>query len=269
MTYRVLIADDESLARERMRELVAEVADFSVAAECATGEAAVKAVASHEPDVLLLDVQMPGFDGFDVAEAIADTCDADHEPLIVFVTAHDRYALRAFEAAALDYLLKPVGRERFALTMRRVRRMLENRRDARGPSPADGRAAITGLLVDTQPQRGYAERFAVRRGREVTFVAAADVDWLDAAGNYVRLHSQGKSYMLRALIGAFVQRLDPRHFLRIHRSAIVRLDRIVRVQGADHGEFVVTMADGARLSASRTYSPALRQILGAATHPCI
>jgi two-component system LytT family response regulator len=248
MTYRALIVDDEPLARERMGELLALTPDFIVVGECATGEAAIEATARELPDMLLLDVQMPGFDGFAVAQALLDVCEPGRQPLIVFVTAHDAYALRAFEASAIDYLLKPVGRERFETAIRKARRLLEARR-LFGWRGVSDETSISRLIDQATPR--VADRFAARRGRDIFFLLHADVEWIDAAGNYMRLHSQGKTYMLRSTIGDLLRRLGPSSFLRIHRSAIVNLARVTRVQPTDHGEFVVTLSDGTRLNVSR------------------
>ena len=259
MTRRAIVVDDERLARERLRDLLAVHDDFTIIEECESGEAAVTVAAATLPDVLFIDVQMPGFDGFAVAEALLDIIDAGRLPLFIFVTAHDQYALRAFEASALDYLLKPVGQERFDQAVGRARRYFELRDRAAGSFvPSDD--SVSHLVRETQ-SRHYADRFAVRRGTVVTFLRSEEVDWVDAAGNYVRLHSNGVVFMLRKTIGAFAERLNPKHFLRVHRSAIVNLDRVTKIRSADHGEYVVTLSDGARLMVSRTYSQRLRTLI--------
>jgi two-component system, LytTR family, response regulator len=258
--YDALIVDDEPLARQRIRDLLGTHPEFAVAGECGNGEAAVAAAAAHAPDIIFLDVQMPDFDGFDVAEALLGIFDADRMPLIVFVTAHDRYALQAFEAAALDYVVKPVGRARFDRTLDRLRHVAASRRRTTGgdeqAGASDGR--VGKMLEQMTSGRPAMDRFAVRRGDAVVFVSADEIDWADAAENYVRLHARGTTHMLRSTMNGFMKRLDGRRFLRIHRSAIVNLARVAKVRASDHGEFIVTMSDGARLVASRTYSGRLR-----------
>jgi two-component system LytT family response regulator len=259
MMRRVLIVDDEPLARERLRDLLAGHGDFTVVGECDDGESAVTVASVESPDALFIDVQMPHMDGFAVAEALLDIFDPTRLPLLIFVTAHDRYALRAFEASALDYLLKPVGRARFEQTIERARRHFELRDHAPDARTASN-ASVTRLVRETQLV-SHAERFAVRRGSVVSFLRSTEIDWIDAAGNYVRLHASGTAYMLRSAISAFAERLDPKAFLRVHRSAIVNLDRVTQVRSADHGEYVVTLSDGTRLTVSRTYSPRLRTLI--------
>jgi two-component system, LytTR family, response regulator len=259
MIRRAVIVDDEPLARERIRHLLIGHDDFAVVAECDRGEAAVAVAAAELPDVLFIDVQIPGLDGFAVAEALVDTIDAAQLPLLIFVTAHDRYALRAFDASAVDYLLKPIGRERFDRAIARARRHLALRERA-SDQPGPSEHSVTELVGQVHAV-GRAERLAVRHGKTFRFLQAEDIDWIDAVGNYVRLHSAGTVYMLRSPISALAERLDPKRFLRIHRSAIVNLDSVTQLRSADHGEYVVTLADGARLKVSRTFSPRLRALV--------
>jgi two-component system LytT family response regulator len=263
MTYTVLITDDERPARDRLRDLVAEHRDLRVVGECASGRDAIVRIVETMPDVVLLDVQMGDIDGLGVVQALLGLLDPDGMPLIVYVTAHDRYAVGAFEASALDYLLKPVGRERFASAMERVRRMLALRE--RGS--AGGRTAASDLARlrhDLAPAAKPLSRIVARRGRAVTFIAPAAVDWIDASGNYLRIHVSGATHMLRGTMADLQRRLDARQFLRIHRSAIVNVDRIQQVQPSGHGEYVVTLTGGVRLKSSRTQSAKLREALRAA-----
>ncbi len=229
MTLRAAIVDDEPLARERIRELLGAHADVEIVAECADGMAAVAEIVARTPDVVFLDIQMPELDGFGVVEALAAT----RLPEIVFVTAFDEYAVRAFEAQALDYLLKPVTAERFEAALARARARLSR----------------------------YTNRFVVRDGAKLVFVRAAEVDWIDAAGNYARLHAGGRPHLLRETLKSLEARLDPDEFVRVHRSAIVRLERIASLEPWFHGEYVVILADGTRLTASRSYSARLRALL--------
>ena len=229
MSLRVAIVDDEPLARERIRELLRAHGDIEVVAECADGRAAVAELPARAPDIVFLDIQIPEVDGFGVVEALG----TGRLPEIVFVTAFDEYAVRAFEAEALDYLLKPVTAERFEAALARARARL-------------GR---------------YATRFVARDGARLVFVRAQDVDWIDAAGNYARLHAGGRTHLLRETLKSLESRLDPDEFVRVHRSAIVRVERIASLEPWFHGEYVVIMADGTRLTASRSYSARLRSLL--------
>lgn len=252
MTTRVVIVDDEPLAREKLRTLLEGRAGYELVAECGDGAAAVEAIHELEPDLVFLDVEMPGLDGFGVLEAL----ETGREPHVVFVTAYDRYALRAFEVRALDYLLKPFARARFEEALARVE---ERRRDRRA-APEEW-TEIRALLDELRAERGYAARLVVRTGQKITFVATADVDWIEADGNYARLHAGKRDYLLRETMKNVEARLDPRRFLRIHRSAIVNLDRIASVEPYFHGEYIVTLTDGHRITASRTHSARLRELI--------
>ena len=252
MPYRAVIADDEPLARERLRTLLAAHPSIEVARECGSGAATVDAVRELRPDLLFLDVQMPGMDGFGVLRAL----DGDEAPPeVVFVTAYDRYALQAFEVHALDYLLKPFTRRRFAEAMEHVLARLAAR--GRGAEPG-----VAALLDALRGERERPERFAVRTGRGGRFVKAEDVAWVEAEGNYVRLHAVGGNHLVRGTLKGIAARLDPRRFVQVHRSALVNLDRIARLEPWFHGEFIVVMDDGTRLTSSRTYSGSLRRLAG-------
>lgn len=250
---RVVIVDDEPLAREKLRTLLAGRDGYDLVAECGDGAAAVEAIHEMEPDLVFLDVEMPGLDGFGVLEAL----EPGREPYVVFVTAYDRYALRAFEVRALDYLLKPFHRARFEEALARVE---ERRRDRSAAAPQEW-TAIRSLLDELRAERGYATRLVVRTGQKIAFVATADVDWIEADGNYARLHAGKRDYLLRETMKNVEARLDPRCFLRIHRSAIVNLDRIASVEPYFHGEYIVTLHDGHRITASRTHSARLRELI--------
>ena len=248
---RVVIVDDEPLARERLRSLLAERPGYALVAECPDGEAAVAVLAGERPDVVFLDVEMPGLDGFGVLEALGD----EAPPHVVFVTAFDRYAVRAFEVRALDYVLKPIQPARFADALARV----EARRGA-GAGPEEW-AAIQDLLRELRARRGYPSRLVVRTGARVAFIPTGEVEWIEADGNYARIHARGRDYLLRDTMKAVEARLDPDRFVRIHRSAIVNLDRIATVEPYFHGEYVVTLTGGRRLTASRTHAARLRDFL--------
>ena len=251
MTLRVVLADDEPLVRERLRTLLGERADCTLVAECADGAEALAVIGAERPDLVLLDVQMPELDGFEVLDALAD----DVRPATVFVTAYDEYAVRAFEVNAVDYLLKPVEPARFAAAIDRVAERAGGRA-VPGPEP-DLRA----LLDELRARRRYAERLLVRNGHEITFVPVSDVDWIDAADNYVRLHVQQRTLLLRETMKSIEARLDPERFVRVHRSAIVHIDRVARLEPYFHGEYVLTLRDGTRLTTSRSYTPRLKALL--------
>ena len=247
---RVVIADDEPLVRERVRTLLATRADVTLVAECADGAAALIAIQDLEPDVALLDVQMPELDGFEVVDALPP----ERRPAIIFVTAYDEYAVRAFDINAVDYLMKPLEPPRFHAALDRV----STRRNAPASAPQPELAA---LLREVRALRGYGERLVVRDGDRVSFVANADVDRIEAAGNYVRLHVGAGSMLMREPLKTVEARLDPDRFLRIHRSTIVNVARIAHVEPHFHGEYIVTLRDGTRVTSSRSYSDRLRRLL--------
>jgi two-component system LytT family response regulator len=250
MTWRAVVVDDEALARERLRTLLSAWPAVQLVAECGDGVEAVDAVATLCPDLLFLDVQMPELDGFGVLRALDG-----HEPLpeIVFVTAYDRYALQAFEVHALDYLLKPFTRRRFGEAMEHVLARLGQREPGAAPD-------VAGLIRSLGEE--HPERVAVRTTRGVEFVKVAEVAWVEAEGNYVKLHTPGGAFLVRRTLKAFAGQLDPRRFVQVHRSALVNVDRIARLEPWFHGEFVVIMDDGTRLASSRTYSANLRRLAG-------
>ncbi|MBV9879708.1 MAG: response regulator transcription factor [Gemmatirosa sp.] len=259
---RVAIVDDEPDARERLRALLADAPDVRLVAECVDGADALRTLSAlastpDAPDVLFLDVQMPELDGFGVVEALADALGTDALPVVVFVTAHDAYALRAFDVSAADYLLKPYDRPRFARALERGRA----RAHATAPDASDAPGDLRALLAHVRAARRHAERFVVRRDGRLYFVRTTDVDWIDAEGNYVRLHAAGTAHLVRDTLGGVEARLDPERFVRVHRSAIVNVDRIAMLEPYFHGEYVVTMRDGTKLTSSRSYSGRLRALL--------
>jgi two-component system LytT family response regulator len=249
---RVLVVDDEMPARQRLLDLLRKEEDVATLAEATDGQAAVAAIESQRPDLVFLDVQMPGLDGLSVVEAVG----AENMPLTVFVTAFDQHAVQAFEANALDYLLKPFSDERLEATMARVR----SRVDERGMRALGAR--MVGLL-STPSARRPLDRLVVKgKGGTTCFLRVADLDWIEAAGAYVSLHAGGKEQLHRASLTDLEARLDPQRFVRIHRSAIVNIERIQHLEPASHGEFEVVLKDGARVRLSRTYRPQLEQRLG-------
>lgn len=244
---RVLVVDDEPLARQRIRSLLEAAPEVEVVGEATDGEEAVERIVSLRPDAVFLDVQMPEMNGFDVVGAVG----VEAMPVTVFVTAYDEYALRAFEAHALDYLMKPFHRSRFESTLRRVREQVAaRRRREEGDQPVAGE--LRELLNELRP-RNHVRRLVVRIGPRIVFVNAADVDWIDAEGNYARLHVGSHTYLLRETMARLEEQLDPEHFLRIHRSTIVNVERIQEVQPLFKGNYSVLLRDGTRLATTRGY----------------
>lgn len=247
---RVLIADDEPLARERLASLVADHADVEVVAECGDGREVLALLARLAPDLAFLDIQMPELDGFDVLEALAPA----HRPAVVFITAYDEYAIRAFEVNAVDYLLKPVIPARFEEALARARTRLDLPRSER-------LADLDQLLADLRRLRGYPAMLPARLGSTVAMVPVDTIDWIEARGNYARLHAGRTAHLIREPLRSLEARLDPDRFVRVHRSAIVNLERIASVEPYFHGEYVLTLRDGTRLTSSRTQSARLRALL--------
>jgi two-component system LytT family response regulator len=249
---RALIVDDEPLARQRVRTLLEADSDVEVVGECADGAQAVAALEEHRPDLLFLDVQMPLLDGFGVLEALS----GDWMPVVVFITAHDRYALKAFEVHALDYLLKPFDRDRFRTALERAKAQV--RREQGG----EVSQKLFALLRDVKEARRPLERLVVKSAGRVYFVRVEDIDWVEAAGNYARLHAGKETHLLRESMAGLEARLDARRFLRIHRSTIVSIERIRELHPSFHGDYVVTLHDGTELTLSRGYRDKLQELLG-------
>jgi len=249
---RVLIVDDEPLARERIRALLRDAPDAEVVGECGDGRRALAAIRRRRPDLLFLDVQMPELDGFAVLRAL----DPTELPAVIFVTAYDRYALRAFEVHALDYLLKPFDRERFHRALARARTQIE--RDRRGTLDA----RLLALLEDLRPGRKRLERLVVKEGGRVFFLRAEEIDWVEAQGNYARLHIGRETHLVRETMARLEAGLDPKQFARIHRSTIVNLERVRELLPDFHGDSVVVLRDATRLTLSRGYRERFRELLG-------
>ena len=252
MTLRALIVDDEDLARQRVRNFLAQEADVLIVGECANGLEAVQAIETKAPDLVFLDIQMPELDGFGVVEAVG----ASRMPATLFVTAYDQFALKAFEASAIDYLLKPFDRERFQRALERARRWIAAPREAGAPSQLE---PLAQHLRQAQP---HPDRFLVRCGERQVLVPTATIQWIEAEDNYVRLHVEGGDHLLRQTMAGMIERLDPRRFRRIHRSAIVNLDCIQELQPWTGGDMLVLMKDGTRLTLSRTYRDGFAQAHG-------
>lgn len=241
MSVQVLIVDDEPLARAGVRARLAGHPDFSVIGECGDGASALALLQSDPPDLLFIDVEMPGLSGLDVLEALTP----EQRPLTVLLTAYEQFALRAFELRALDYLLKPVDDERFADALDRARDTLALRR---------------GELAGT-PSPGHATRFQVRLGHRMQLVRADEIDWVEAQGDYAGLHVGTQIHLLRESLQRLGSRLDPAQFARVHRSTIVRLDRVAEMQALSNRDHLLRLRDGTVLRASRTYVDALRAAL--------
>jgi two-component system LytT family response regulator len=249
---RTLIVDDEPLARQRLGDLLRGEPGVEVVGECGDGREAIAAIRRDAPDLVFLDVQMPAPDGFGVIQAVG----AERMPAVVFVTAYDRYALQAFEVQALDYLLKPFDRERFRKALDRARAQVER---ARAGDLGDRLAA---LLDEVHPDRRPAERLVIKSGGRVLFLRTAEIDWVEAAGNYLRLHVGTEVHLLRETMNGLEARLDPDQFLRIHRSTLVNVERVREIQPLFHGDYVILLQDGTELAMSRGYRQKLQRFLG-------
>ena len=251
MRLNVLIVDDEPLAREGLKRFVSHDRDVGAIDEARNGREAIASIRDRRPDVVLLDVQMPRMDGFSVVDAIG----ADRMPEIIFVTAHDRYAIRAFEISAVDYLLKPVTEARFRTAFDRAKRRLGT-----GPADYSSRQVLAALDAIAGPQR-HLKRLAVRDGEKTVLVPVEDVDWIDALQNYVRLHVGQATYLLHVPLSTLESALDPERFARIHRSHIVNVQRIKQVWPFSHGQYVVELRSGHRIPSGRTYGEKVRRLL--------
>jgi two-component system, LytTR family, response regulator len=249
---RTLIVDDEPLARLRVRELLANEADVEIVGEAPDGPTAVSLVRELRPDLLFLDIQMPELDGFDVLEQIGPR----PIPAVVFVTAYDRFAVRAFEAHALDYLLKPFDDERFAGALQRVREQL------RQHDAGDLERRVRELLSDVRGGASHLERLAVQSGARSILIPIDEIDWLEAEGKYVRVHAREHAYLIRDTLRRLESALDPARFLRIHRSIIVNVGRIREVEAYSRGEYILFLRNGTELKSGRAYRSVIQRLLG-------
>jgi two-component system LytT family response regulator len=249
MPLTTLIVDDEPLAREGLRMLLSQDPEVAAIHEARDGREAVAVIRETHPDLVFLDVQMPELDGFSVVKEVG----AERMPEVVFVTAHDKYAIQAFEINAIDYLLKPVTEERFNQALRRAKARLQLR-------PAEASRQILSLLETIASPRRYLKRLAVRSAGKTVFVDADDVHWIEAAENYVQLHTERAGHLLHVPISTLEKSLDPEMFLRIHRSVIVNVRQIRDMQPALHGEYVVTLHNGVRLQSGRMYHEKLKAL---------
>jgi two-component system LytT family response regulator len=246
MKYKVVIIDDEPLARRGIRARLKPFSDFTVVEDCEDGVTGIDAITRHDPHVVFLDVQMPGLNGFEMLKRLPK----DRHPFIIFLTAYDQYALRAFEVHALDYLLKPIDSQRFAEAIERARRQLK----LHTAGELEGR--LRELLDDYSQERkrkSYVDRFPVRTGRRISFVQVDEIDWIEAVGDYTCFHLGQSRPLLRETLNTLETRLDPKKFVRIHRSTMVHVSRIKELHTLPNRELRLRLNDGTDLKVSRTY----------------
>lgn len=249
-TVRTVVVDDEPLARDCVRLALSREPDIAVVAECADGESAVEAILNLRPDLVFLDVQMPGMDGFDVIGTVGPA----RMPAVVFVTAFDEHALHAFEVHAIDYVLKPFDDARFRDALRHARRFLESGLDAELRDRLTGLIDARSAAADGDP---YTTRLMVRVRDRIRVVSVDDVDWFESAGNYVRIRAGNTAYLVRRTLTSLADALDPARFVRIHRSTIVNVDRIEELQPAAGGDYIAILKDRRKLRVSRAFRDAL------------
>lgn len=248
----MLVVDDEPLGREMLTEMLHDDPQVTIVGEYCNGREAAEAIKSLSPDLVFLDVQMPEVGGFDVLDLLAP----EQLPHVIFVTAYDQYAVRAFEVHALDYLLKPFDRERFHACWSRAKaQILRERTTAH-------QRRILDLLEELKAGKQYLERLVIKAGGRIYFLRTDEIDWIEAQGNYVSVHSGKKSHLIRETISSLDAQLDPKEFVRIHRSSIVRIDRIQELQPWFHGEYRVILNTGTQLALSRNYRDNLQQAIG-------
>lgn len=243
MTIRTLIVDDEPLARERLKRFLRDESDIELIGECGDGDSAVSDIKLRKPDLVFLDIQMPEKSGFDVIRSLG----AKKLPIVIFVTAYDQYALQAFDVHALDYLLKPFNKERLRRAVSRVREQLAQK----SATPVDER--LLSLLEDLRPEKKYIERLVVKTSGRVFFLKVDEIDWIEAAGNYVKIHIGREAHMIRETMNGIENKLDPEQFMRIHRSTVVNIDKIKELHPMFSGDYAVILRNGAELSLSRNY----------------
>ena len=252
MKIRTLIVDDEPVARRRLKRLLQDHRDIEILGECGDGTTAVAAIQEQHPDLVFLDVQMPEMNGFEVLQAIRPA----QMPVVIFVTAFDEFALKAFEAQVLDYVLKPVGAERLRQAIARASTHLQGR------DTLLLHQRLEGVLNDARGQGRISERLLVKTNGRIVFLKPKEVDWIEAVGDYVKLHVGAESHLLRGTLGDFDRRLAPEGFARIHRSRLVNLDRVKEVRPMFQSESVVVLRTGERLPASKTCLKDLQARLG-------
>ena len=243
MKIRTLIVDDEPLARDRVKRFLRDETDITIVGECGNGAEAIKTIKQEKPDLVFLDIQMPEKNGFEVIKSL----DAKSVPTVIFVTAYDQYALQAFDVHALDYLLKPFNRERLHRAVAHAREYIENKH--RGN--LDERLAS--LIADLKSEKKYLERLVVKSVGRVFFLKVDEIDWIEAAGNYLKLHAGREAHMIRETMNGIEAKLNPDKFLRIHRSTMVNIDRIKELHPMFSGDYEVILHNGTELTLSRNY----------------
>jgi len=249
---RALIADDEALARKFIRRMLKDDHDIEIVGECSNGKEALEMIRKENPDVVFLDVQMPEMNGFAVLEAIA----TEQLPEIIFATAYEQYAIRAFELHALDYLLKPFDQARFKDAIKHAKERLRSERQNDGPRQ------ISALLESIKNKPQYFDRLVIKAGGRITFLSTDEINWIEADDKYVHLHTGKVSPMVRQTLSAMETQLDPKKFRRVHRSAIVNIERIKELQPLFSGEYSILLRDGTKLTLSRNYKDKLFELLG-------
>jgi two-component system LytT family response regulator len=253
MPIRVLLSDDETLARERLRSLLEEEPDLEIVAECGDGKSAISTIKREKPDLVFLDIQMPETDGFGVVSELRDEM-----PLTIFVTAYDRYAMKAFEVHALDYLLKPVVKERLAEALEHARKQLQH------PSEAMFQRRVLNLLGELDSRQNTPQRIVIKADGEIVCLRPNEIDWAESAGNYVCLHVGANTHILRETITSLESRLGERQFLRVHRSTLVNVDRIKTLRPSLYGDYAILLRDGTKLTLSRGFRETVLKRLGTA-----
>ena len=250
MKIRALIVDDEPLARERIRDLLQDENDIDVVGESANGIDAVSDIREKVPDLIFLDVQMPGLDGFEVVEKVG----FNKMPQVIFTTAYDQYALRAFEVHALDYLLKPFDRGRFQNALGRAMKYLKLKKDG------DFKFRLRELLSEVKQERKYLDRLIIKSEGRIFFLKVDEIDWIEAAGNYLTLHAGKDNHLLRETMNCMETKLDPDRFFRIHRSTIVNIERIKEIHPMFNGEYVIILKNNKELNLSRKYREKFKEL---------
>lgn len=250
MKIRAIIIDDEPLARDKVKRFLRDEEDVEITGECGDGNEAVSMIKKLSPDLVFLDIQMPEMNGFQVLQSIGSS----QMPAVIFATAYDQYAIQAFDVHALDYLLKPFNRERFRRAVERVREQLTSQ----GSDNIEKR--LRALLTDLKTEKKYLERLVIKSVGRVFFLKTKEIDWIEAAGNYVKLHVGRESHMLRETMNGLESKLDPEKFLRIHRSTLVNIDRIKELHPLFSGDYTVILQNGAELTLSRSYRDRLLEL---------
>jgi two-component system LytT family response regulator len=249
MPIRVVVFDDEALARERVRRFVKTHDDVQIVAEASDHQEALAAIAAHRPDAIFVDIETPGGSGVEMVRQI----EPSERPLVVFITAFAQYAVNAFDIGALHYLLKPFGPEEVAAALRRIREVMSDRAAS---------ATLSQLSDRVAREHEPLQRIIVKRGGRALLFRVVEIDWIEAAGNYSRIHVGGAAYLLRESVMSLEQKLDKQQFVRIHRSTVVNLDRIRELEPTSHGDYALVLHDGTRLALSRGYRSRLEMLLG-------